>query len=138
MKCKILHESNGRLRVHLFAGHMSLAQADLTEYYLKQIPGVKDARVYDRTMDAIVLFDAPRADILAALARFSYESAEKSVKVPEHTPRALNRDFEETLISTVFRRFAVKLFFPMPVRTVLSAIRAVKYIHNCFKALWIG
>lgn len=138
MKCKILHESNGRLRVHLFAGHMSLAQADLTEYYLKQVPGVKDVRVYDRTMDAIILFTGARADVLAALARFSYESAEKSVKVPEHTPRALNRNFEETLISTVFRRFAVKLFFPMPVRAVLSAVRAVKYICKGLKALWHG
>lgn len=105
---------------------------------MKQIPGVKDARVYDRTMDAIILFTGARADVLAALARFSYESAEKSVKVPEHTPRALNRDFEETLISTVFRRFAVKLFFPMPVRAVLSAVRAVKYIHKGLKALWHG
>lgn len=138
MKCKILHESRGRLRVHLFAGHMSLAEADLTEYYLKQIPGVKEVRVYDRTMDAIVLFDAPRADILAALARFSYESAEKSVKVPEHTPRALNRDFEETLISTVLRRYAVKLFLPFPVRAALSVFRAVKYIKNGLKALWHG
>ncbi len=138
MKCKILHESRGRLRVHLFAGHMSLAEADLTEYYLKQIPGVKEVRVYDRTMDAIVLFDAPRADILAALARFSYESAEKSVKVPEHTPRALNRDFEETLISTVLRRYAVKLFLPFPVRAALSVFRAVKYIKKGLKALWHG
>lgn len=105
---------------------------------MKQIPGVKDARVYDRTMDAIILFTGARADVLAALARFSYESAEKSVKVPEHTPRALNRDFEETLISTVFRRFAVKLFFPMPVRAVLSAVRAVKYICKGLKALWHG
>ena len=138
MKCKILHESRGRLRVHLFDGHMSLAEADLTEYYLKQIPGVKEVRVYDRTMDAIVLFDAPRADILAALARFSYESAEKSVKVPEHTPRALNRDFEETLISTVLRRYAVKLFLPFPVRAALSVFRAVKYIKKGLKALWHG
>ena len=139
MKCKILHESRGRLRVHLLAGRMTLEKADLTEYYLKQIPGVKDVRVYDRTMDAVILFaENSRAAVLTALAKFSFESAAQSVTVPEHTPRALNRDFEETLISTVFRRFAVKLFFPMPVRAVLSAIRAVKYIHKGLKALWHG
>ena len=139
MKCKILHESRGRLRVHLLAGRMTLEKADLTEYYLKQIPGVKDARVYDRTMDAVILFNEnSRAAVLTALAKFSFESAAQSVTVPEHTPRALNRDFEETLISTVFRRFAVKLFFPMPVRAVLSAIRAIKYIGKGLKALWHG
>lgn len=139
MKCKILHESRGRLRVHLLAGRMTLEKADLTEYYLKQIPGVTDARVYDRTMDAVILFNEnSRAAVLTALAKFSFESAAQSVTVPEHTPRALNRDFEETLISTVFRRFAVKLFFPMPVRAVLSAIRAIKYIGKGLKALWHG
>lgn len=139
MKCKILHESRGRLRVHLLAGRMTLEKADLTEYYLKQIPGVKDARVYDRTMDAVILFNEnSRAAVLTTLAKFSFESAAQSVTVPEHTPRALNRDFEETLISTVFRRFAVKLFFPMPVRAVLSAIRAIKYIGKGLKALWHG
>ena len=139
MKCKILHESRGRLRVHLLAGRMTLEKADLTEYYLKQIPGVTDARVYDRTMDAVILFNENfRAAVLTALAKFSFESAAQSVTVPEHTPRALNRDFEEMLISTVFRRFAVKLFFPMPVRAVLSAIRAIKYIGKGLKALWHG
>ena len=34
MKCKILHETTGRLRVHLCCGRMSLSQADVLEYYL--------------------------------------------------------------------------------------------------------
>ena len=29
MKCKILHEMTGRLRVHLCCGRMSLSQADV-------------------------------------------------------------------------------------------------------------
>ena len=33
MKCKILHETTGRLRVHLCCGRMTLPQADVLEYY---------------------------------------------------------------------------------------------------------
>ena len=31
MKCRILHETKGRLRVHLCIGRMTLRQADLLE-----------------------------------------------------------------------------------------------------------
>ena len=32
MKCKILHETTGRLRVHLCCGRMTVSQADVLEY----------------------------------------------------------------------------------------------------------
>lgn len=56
MKCKILHESKGRLRVHLFCGKMSLDNADVLEYYLRAVNGVTDVSVYDRTCDAVIVF----------------------------------------------------------------------------------
>ena len=59
MKCKILHETTGRLRVHLCCGRMSLSQADVLEYYLLAVDGVRSVKVYDRTQDAVVLYDAP-------------------------------------------------------------------------------
>ena len=47
MKCTILHESRGRLRVHLSCCRMSLREADVLEYYLRALPGVEDVKVYD-------------------------------------------------------------------------------------------
>ena len=52
MKCKVLHESAGRLRVHIVQPRMTLRQADLLEYYMKKVDGVVDVKVYDRTGDA--------------------------------------------------------------------------------------
>ena len=43
MKCKIMHESEGRIRVRMNQNYMTSAQADLLEYYLKEIPGVTQA-----------------------------------------------------------------------------------------------
>ena len=39
MKCKILHETRGRLRVHLLCGRMSLHEADVLEYELLAVEG---------------------------------------------------------------------------------------------------
>ena len=54
MKCTILHDLPGRLRVHLCCGRMTLSQADVLEYYLRAQGGVRSVKVYDRTQDAVV------------------------------------------------------------------------------------
>ena len=36
MKCTILHETRGRMRVHTMQGAMSLQQADILEAYLNR------------------------------------------------------------------------------------------------------
>ena len=116
MKCNILHESAGRLRVHLHCGYMTLHQADVLEYYLRGIDGVTEVKVYDRTQDAVVLYAGKRGDVIAALASFSFPKAEAMDLVPEHTSRALNREFEDKLVMTVVRRCISRLFLPFPVR----------------------
>ena len=138
MKCNILHESAGRLRVHLHCGYMTLHQADVLEYYLRSISGVTEVKVYDRTQDAVVLYAGKRGDVIAALAAFSFPKAEAMELVPEHTSRALNREFEDKLVMTVARRCISRLFLPFPVTSALAVIRSVKYIKEGLKALWHG
>ena len=138
MKCSILHESAGRLRVHLRCGAMTLHQADVLEYYLRSVDGVTEVKVYDRTQDAVVCFAAGRGGVVAALASFSFAKAEALDLVPEHTSRALNREFEDKLAMTVLRRAVSRLFLPEPITTALSVIRSVKYIKEGLKALWHG
>ena len=55
MKCKILHESAGRIRVHAVMRRMTTDQADLLEEYLLRAEGVKKASVFERTCDVIIL-----------------------------------------------------------------------------------
>ena len=93
MKCKILHETTGRLRVHLCCGRMSLSQADVLEYYLRAQDGVQAVKVYDRTQDAVVLYEAERGNIIRALAQFSFAKAEAMELVPEHTCSSSVRPF---------------------------------------------
>ena len=136
MKCTILHDTAGRLRVHLCCKRMTLRQADVLEYYLLAVDGVRSVKVYDRTRDAVVVYDAERERMIRALARFSFEKAEKLDLTPEHTSRALNREFEDKLALTVMRRCASNLFLPAPVTSALAVIRSAKYIKEGLLALW--
>ena len=138
MKCKILHETTGRLRVHLCCGRMTVSQADVLEYYLRAQDGVQAVKVYDRTQDAVVLYDAERGSVLRALAVFSFAKAEAMELVPEHTSRALNREFEDKLAVAIMRRCISKLFLPAPITTALALLRSVKYIREGLSALWHG
>ena len=138
MRCTILHDIPGRLRVHLCCDRMTLHQADVLEYYLRDVEGVTGVQVFDRTRDAVVLYDGRRGDVVAALASFSFPRAEAMGLVPEHTSRALNREFEDKLAMTVMRRCISKLFLPAPVTTALTLVRSVKYIKAGLQALWHG
>ena len=138
MKCKILHESAGRMRVHLACRRMTLRQADVLEYYLRNVDGVSEVAVYDRTQDAVIAYRADRAALIRALAAFSFDKAEAMDLVPDHTSRALNREFEDKLSWTVIRRVFSKLFFPLPVTTALAVYHSVKYIREGLTALLHG
>lgn len=136
MKCKILHGSKGRLRVHVDQKNMTLHQADVLEYYLRAVAGVTDVKVYDRTGDAVILFTAERGEIITALSRFSYDKGE--ALVPENTGRELNRQFEDKLTFTIFRRMFTRILLPAPVRAVMSAVKAVGYIYKGLRTLLAG
>lgn len=138
MKCQVLHESKGRIRIHFCISKLSLRQADLAEYYLKSICGVEDVKVFDRTADAVIFYCCSRSDLISALARFSFENAEKKGLVPDRTSRQLNRDFEDKLVFSVLRRFASKLFLPSFVRSAIAIFRSVKYIKAGVKSLLNG
>lgn len=138
MKCTIQHDIPGRIRVHLCCGRMSLHQADVLEYYLRRLEGVQSVKVYDRTQDAVVLYSGSRDRVIRSLAAFSFPKAEAMGLVPEHTSRALNREFEDKLTGTVIRRCLSQLFLPVPLASAIAVIRSVKYIREALRALLHG
>ena len=70
MKCKILHETKGRIRVHFCQKYMTLHQADMAEYALSAISGITKVQVFDRTCDVILYYRCDRKTVLSALAHF--------------------------------------------------------------------
>lgn len=117
---------------------MTLGQADVLEYYIRNIDGIMDVKVYDRTADTVIFFRGSNKRIIEALAAFSFESAENEGLVPDHTSRVLNREFEDKLVMKVLLRFASKSFLPAPIRAGMAIIRSVRYISEGLKSLLNG
>ena len=114
------------MRVHTMQGAMSLQQADILEAYLNRVSGVTKATVYDRTGDAVICYDGPRETVTKALSSFAY--AKEQALAPEHSSRALNRDFEDKLVASLCWRGIKQLFVPSSVRTLITVARSVPYI----------
>ncbi len=137
MKCKIVHESRGRIRVHVMRSRMTSAQADMLEYYLRSKSFVTDVRVYERTGDAVILH-SDRRGVISALSAFSYNDKETAALVPEHTGRELDREFEDRLFYMLVKRAIVKSIIPAPVRMAFSVMKAMGYVKTALKALFRG
>ena len=137
MKCKILHESKGRIRVRFCQKFMTLHQADMAEYALSSVSGITKVQVFDRTCDVILYYRCDRKTVLSALAHFRYNE-ETEALVPAQTGRALNREYEEKLTSAVMRRFLHKFLLPLPFRRLFSFFTALKYLRRGLKCLMHG
>lgn len=136
MKCQILHESKGRMRVRMLQYRMTLEQADILEYYLKSQNGIKDVKVYDRTGDALIYFDTNREQVISYLSCFQYE--ENKELVPERTGRELSREFEDKVIYHTLKRAVTRCFFPVPIRSAISFVKSWKFIVPGLKSILSG
>ena len=131
MKFSIKHEINGRFRIHVFQkGVMSLRQADLLQYYLGTLPGVQNAKVYERTADAVIIYKGDRNEILEGIRTFSYENKELEEIVPANSGRELNREYQEKLFKHVAVRMVTKKCFPFWLRAVYTTAKAVHYVFK--------
>ena len=127
MKWKILHESKGRMRLHLNQPRMSLAEADQLQDYLAALPGVRTAAVYERTCDVVVVYTENRASLVKGLAAFRFD-VEALAEVSANSPRAVNREYQEKLVNMTIFHFARKLFLPMPLCIAYTAVRSLPYL----------
>ena len=133
MNCKILHECRGRIRVHVQKPRLTMAEADLLEERLRSVPGVTRAVVYDRTGDAVIVFQCGREQVVAALASFTFDAAPQSG--PESSGRALNRQYQEKLVGMVLARCVQKLYFPAPLRAAWTVFRSLRFLLRGVRCL---
>ena len=134
MKWTILHESAGRLRVHLHIRRLSPDQADWMEETILQYPGVRKATVYERTADAVILYSGTRAELLEALSRFSF--SRKPEGYVSDPGRMLRREFEEKLLYSTAERAARRILLPAPLRAAVTVCRALPYFQKGLACLW--
>lgn len=71
MKFRILHEIKGRMRIHIAQKTMTDREADTLRYYLENCEMILDAKVYERTQDAVIRFSGERERVIGVLRAWS-------------------------------------------------------------------
>ena len=138
MKCKILHESSGRIRLRAEMRRMTMEEADQLEAYLAALPGVRQATVYERTCDMVILYREGRKQVLDGVAAFRFDREAMVASTPENSGRALNRQYQEKLVNTVLFRAARVLFLPTPLQQLYTLFRSVRYLWHGARCLLRG
>ena len=135
MKCKILHESSGRIRLRAEMRRMTMEEADQLEAYLAALPGVRQATVYERTCDMVILYREGRKQVLDGVAAFRFDREAMVASTPENSGRALNRQYQEKLVNMVLFRAARVLFLPTPLQQLYTLFRSVRYLWHGARCL---
>ncbi len=138
MKCKILHETRNRMRVHIVGKKPTMEQADLLEEYLLSIEGIVEAKVYDRTGDIVLKYNCDRKRATDTLARFSFSMSQLTDLEVNHTSRKLSHEYSERIVMTVVMRGLKRLFVPPVIRHVISVYNSIEYFIRGIKCLLSG
>ena len=135
MKCTILHESRGRMRVHVCAVRMTLHRADVLEAYLNHQDSVQKATVYERTGDVVLTYTGSRREAVALLAGYRFDNAELDVLVTSQDSRKINQEYQGKMFDLVAGHFARKLFLPAPIQAAYTLWRSIAFVWKGVRCL---
>ena len=135
MNATILHESRGRIRFRLRQKQMTLAQADLLEAWIQVKSWCRQVTVHERTCCVILYYDGTRQAVLNEIRHFSWQEAERTTALPAHSSRALNREFEEKLVTKVVCKAACTLFLPPPLRIARILWHMIPFVRRGLRCL---
>ena len=136
MKCTILHESRGRLRVHVCNVRMTLHRADVLEAYLNHHDAVSKAKVYERTGDVVVYYTGARKDAVAALSTYRFDDPELDALVTSADSRRINQEYQEKMYNLLAGRVLRQLFLPAPLNAAYTVFRSIEFLWKGVCCLW--
>ena len=128
MKCTILHEGKGRMRVHVEKVRMTLHRADVLEAYLNHHDAIVHAAVYERTGDVVITYTGKRTAAIAILAGYKFDVAEYDALVTSADSRRLNREYQDKMFDLMAGRCLRKLFLPAPLDAAYTAFRSIRFL----------
>ncbi len=135
MRFTIKHELKRRMRIHLPMERLSFKEADVFEYYLKSFDEIKDAKVYERTADAVVVFDCDRLQVIEIVRRFSFQTVQVPDKVLESSGRELSAEYFDKLVTTVILHYGKRLILPVYIRRIWVILKMFRYIWRGLRTI---
>ncbi|MCL2217641.1 MAG: heavy metal translocating P-type ATPase [Defluviitaleaceae bacterium] len=148
MRYKIVYDKPGRLRLRMGWAAFSTEEGYGIEEMLLAYPWVKSAEASHVNGGLLVHYEsgndeagegaANREKILHLVAELVASNLPKGQRRDENIIREMDDGFFRSLTALILRHFAMKIFVPVPIRTIFTIKNALSYWKNGFAALASG
>lgn len=138
IKSETKNKRTARMRVHMAVTRMTFRQADTLMFYLQGIYGIEEAKVYEKTCDAVIVYSCDRAKVIKALQDFSYEKTAIPNDILNVSGREINAKYQDRLVNKLIFHYARKWLLPTPIRACYTTLKSFKYIYEGLKCIKKG
>ena len=134
MKFKILHEIQGRLRVHIM-NRCSQLELDKLFCTLNANRQIKRCKVYPATNDLMIEYVGSKEDAIKLLCQTEPDTA----VIPEHAltsvtaARELRQEYTGKLLRKIAGRYLRRFLVPRYIRIAILAVKAARYIWKALR-----
>ena len=135
MRFTIKHEIKNRIRFHLPMKRMTFREADTLGYYLKSFSEVAEVTVYERTADAVIIYNCDRDRIIEIIKAFFFDSVAVPERVYETSGREQSAEYYDRLVTTVVLHYGKRLILPLDIRKLWVMLKTVRYAWRGLKTL---
>lgn len=136
LKFSVIQRLSKRLHVTI-SGHLfDDAEAAYVETTLMQNPAIEKAQFFTRSRDLIIHHTGDEIAVRDALMALNDLNFEDAPALTEYSPRLVNKQYKESMISQTLMYLGKKLLLPAPINMVWSWFNALKFAKKAVTMLW--
>lgn len=136
LKFSVIQRLSKRLHVTI-SGHLfDDAEAAYVETTLMQNPAIEKAQFFTRSRDLIIHHTGDEIAVRDALLALNDLNFEDAPALTEYSPRLVNKQYKESMISQTLMYLGKKLLLPAPINMVWSWFNALKFTKKAVTMLW--
>ena len=115
---------------------MLLSPAAYLEATLLQNPAIEKAQFFTRSRDLIINHTGDELAVRDALVALNDLDFADAPALTEYSPRLVNKQYKESMISQTLMYLGKKILLPAPVNMVWSWFNALKFAKKAVSMLW--
>lgn len=136
LKFSVIQRLSKRLHVTV-SGHLfDDAEAAYLEATLLQNPAIEKAQFFTRSRDLTINHTGDELAVRDALVALNDLDFADAPALTEYSPRLVNKQYKESMISQTLMYLGKKILLPAPVNMVWSWFNALKFAKKAVSMLW--
>lgn len=136
LKFSVIQRLSKRLHVRCTGRLFDDAEAAYVESVLLQNPAIEKAQFFTRSRDIIIHHTGDEIAVRDALVALNDLNFEDAPALTEYSPRLVNKQYKESMISQTLMYLGKKLLLPAPINRVWSWFNALKFAKKAVTMLW--